>query len=95
MLRLRTQPEGIPLIKPQDFERLTLELPRRATFIREGLPEPITDMLKGKTVERVLTTGQHLLIRFTDRTEARITWRDLRGDVLWGKPQLDEFGPHQ
>lgn len=87
----------VAIIKPERLVEAAIELklPRRSTFIREGAPQPITDLLKGKTVERFLTTGTHLLIRFTDRTEARISWREWGGRATIGKPQLDEMGPHQ
>lgn len=41
----------------------------------------INNILEGRTVERALTDGQHLILSLTNGQELRIAWRD-------GEPQL-------
>jgi len=64
---------------------------RKRVFIREGRPAPISDQLKGKSIERLLSTETQLLIRCTDGTEVRISWRNEQG-LMVGVPYLDDVG---
>lgn len=64
-------------------------LRRSHLIVTEGKPAPISDQLKGRTVERVLSTAGQLLVQCTDGYEVRIAWRDLKGRVT-GAPMLDD-----
>lgn len=65
--------------------------PHTRTIIREDRPQPVTDVLKGRVIERLLSVDTQLLIRCTDGTEVRLSWRDERGRAQ-GTPYLDEVG---
>jgi len=65
--------------------------PHSRTIIREDQPQPVTDALKGRVVERLLRVGPQLLIRCADGTEVRLSWRDERGRAQ-GTPYLDNVG---
>jgi hypothetical protein len=66
-----------------------LGLRRSHVIVAEGKPAPISDHLRGRTVERLLSTKEQLLIRCTDGTEVRVSWRDLSGRMI-GTPFLDD-----
>lgn len=63
--------------------------PRSHVIVREGKPQPLTDQLRGRVVDRLLSTADCLLIRCTDGTEVRISWRDETGRLA-GIPYLEE-----
>lgn len=58
-------------------------------IVREGKPAPISDVLRGRTVDRLLATSSQLLIRCTDGCEVRISWRNEAGHMQ-GTPYLDD-----
>ena len=57
--------------------------------VNESKPQPLSDLIRGKAVQRMLTTHEQLLIRFTDGTEIRMSWRDDNGRMV-GTPFLDD-----
>lgn len=65
--------------------------PHSRTIIREDLPQPVTDVLKGRVIERLLRVDAQLLIRCTDGTEVRLSWRNEHGRAQ-GTPYLDDVG---
>lgn len=62
---------------------------RSNVLVSVGKPQPITDVIRGKTVERVLKTAEQMLLRFTDGTEVRVGWFDETGRVP-GVPMIDD-----
>lgn len=66
-----------------------LNVRKSNVVVREGKPQPITAQLKGKRIERLIATDAQLLIRCTDGTEVRVSWRDERGRMQ-GTPYLDD-----
>lgn len=66
-----------------------LALKRSHVIVSEGKPQPISDTLRGRPVERLVATGKQLLIRTTDGMEVRISWRDRLGRMQ-GTPILDD-----
>ncbi|MBA3563077.1 MAG: hypothetical protein H0W33_03530 [Gammaproteobacteria bacterium] len=66
-----------------------LGLRRSNVIVREGRPQPVSAQLRGKQIERLLSTPAQLLIRCTDGTEVRMSWRDEHGAMI-GTPCLDD-----
>lgn len=66
-----------------------LALQKSNVIVREGKSAPISEQLKGRKLERLLSTSEQLLIRCTDGTEVRVSWRDGQGRMV-GTPYLDD-----
>lgn len=71
------------------MQRKALRLSESHVLIREGKPAPLTDALHGRKIERCISTAGQLLIRCTDGTEVRVSWRNEKGQIS-GAPMLDD-----
>ena len=78
-----TMPAAHEYLKPK------IAIRKSNVIVTEGKPQPMTDMLKGRTIERVLRTSNQLLIRCADGFEVRVSWRDDLGRMV-GTPIVDE-----
>ena len=66
-----------------------LQLRKSNVIVRDGKPGPLSDVLRGRVIQRVLTTQEQLLIRTEDGAELRVSWRDEKGRMI-GTPVLDD-----